>query len=72
MEAVSALRLERVRRGLTQEDLYLLTDRQLHPSRVSRIERAIVEPTEEDLRLLARALNTSVAEISALYQGGEN
>jgi transcriptional regulator with XRE-family HTH domain len=72
MEAVSALRLERVRRGLTQEDLYLLTDRQLHPSRVSRIERGIVEPTEEDLRLLARALNTSVAEISALYPGGEN
>ena len=68
MKTVSRLRIERIKRGLTQEDVYLRTQRRIHPSRLSKIERGILEPTQLDLHLLAEALDVSVDELVRLEQ----
>ncbi len=63
---VNKLRLERLKRGLTQEDVYLLSQRRLHPSRLSRIERGVIVFTPEDLQLLAAALDIPMEELERL------
>jgi hypothetical protein len=64
---VSPLKIERVRRGLSQFQLWMKTD--VPPWRISLIERGL-PPKPEEARKLAEALNLSVAAISC--QGGEN
>lgn len=66
MTVVSRLRLERLRRGLTLEEVYLRTRRRLHPSRLSRLERGISCLTMQDIELLGVALEIPVGEIAAL------
>lgn len=68
---VSKLRLERVKRGLTQDDIWVRTGRRLHPSRLSRIERGILEPTVDDIRLLADALDLPDGALSAAIMSNE-
>lgn len=72
MSTVSKLRLQRVQLGLTLDNVFVRSGRKLFPSKLSRIERAIVEPSKKDVRLLAQAFHTSVEEIAALFRGGEN
>lgn len=68
---MSKLKLERVKRGLTQDDIWVRTGRQLHPSRLSRIERGILKPTVEDIRLLADALDLPDGNLSTAIVSDE-
>ncbi len=62
---VSELRLERLRRGLSLDEIYIRSGQKLHPSRLSRIERSLIQPTEEELRLLGEALDIPHEQIAA-------
>lgn len=72
MRKLTQLRLARIQCGLTLDDVYLRTGRKLVPSKLSRLERGIIQPSVKDLHLFAKALDTSVDEIAALFRGGEN
>ncbi|GAH74941.1 unnamed protein product [marine sediment metagenome] len=47
--------------GLTQDDIYLLTN--IWPSQISRIERGIFRPTPKEKKLLSKALKIPIREI---------
>ena len=59
----SKMRELRFFKGLTLDELYLLTGRKLPMPKLSRIERGIVIPTEEEKRLIAGALKEPVERI---------
>jgi transcriptional regulator with XRE-family HTH domain len=52
-----SLRRERLRRGLSQEDLGHASG--LHPTEVSRLERGVREPRLSTIVALARGLGTT-------------
>lgn len=68
---VSEIKLERLKKGLTQDDIWIRTGRRLHPSRLSRIERGVLRPTPEDLQLLAYALDLPVGHLCGAVVTGE-
>jgi transcriptional regulator with XRE-family HTH domain len=57
------LRRQRLANGLSQEQLAAKTG--LHPSEVSRLERAVREPRLGTIAKLARALGVSAAKLVA-------
>jgi len=59
----SKMRQIRFFKGLTLDDIYLLTGRKVAMPKLSRIERGICLPTEEEKRLIAGALKEAVDEI---------
>lgn len=48
-------------KGLTQDDLYLIT--RIWPAKISRIERGVFRPTPKEKILLSKALKTPIGEI---------
>jgi transcriptional regulator with XRE-family HTH domain len=68
---VSKVKLERLKRGFTQDDICIRTGRRLHPSRLSRIERGTLQPTVDDIRLLADALDLPDGALSTAIMSNE-
>lgn len=57
--------LRKVRRGqeLTLDEVYVLTDRRLSQGRISKLERRIFIPNDNDKKLLAKALKTPIYKL---------
>lgn len=60
---MSEMRNLRFRLGLTLDDIYVATGRKIEPGALSRIERGIVEPSEDKKELIAKALGAKVADV---------
>jgi len=56
MTAVSSLRLARLQKGLTLDDLFLRSRGKLSPARLSRIERGLCVASKKESALLVRLL----------------
>lgn len=65
----AAIRTLRTRAGLSQEELAHRAD--LHPTWVSHLESGRRNPAWSSMQRLAKALDTSVAEIAAVAEAGE-
>lgn len=50
----------RLMKGITLDDIYVVSERRLGQSKLSRIERGIVVPNREEKTLIARALDEQV------------
>lgn len=48
---------------LSLDDIYVLTDRSISQAQLSRIERGIVIPSDEDKELIAKAMKESVSKV---------
>jgi len=59
MAAITQLRLARLRRGWTMDDLFLRSRGKLSPARLSRIERGISTPSAEEAQLLMALLGVT-------------
>lgn len=58
---ISAMRQNRIFKKLTLDDLFLRT--RINISRLSRIERKIFKPTEQEKKLIAIALKRPLSKI---------
>jgi transcriptional regulator with XRE-family HTH domain len=58
----TALKVERVKRDLSQEDLVMLTFCKLSQPRISQLERGVT-PRLEEVEVLAKALGMSPREL---------
>jgi len=56
---VSSLRLSRLQKGLTLDDLFLRSKGKLNPARLSRIERGLCSASLEEAALLIKLLSVS-------------
>jgi len=56
MRPGNKLRLARISLFITLEDVYLKSKRKLSTSKLSRIERGITIPTENEKRIISRIL----------------
>jgi len=61
MRIKNRLKIVRFHRGLTQDDLYLITN--IWPTKISKIERGIFQPSSREKELLSKALKTSIYKI---------
>ena len=61
MRNKNKLKQTRFFRGLTQDDIYLLTN--IWPAKISRIERGVFRPTPKEKKLLSKALKTPICEL---------
>ena len=59
MTAISELRLARLRRGWTLDHLMLRSKGKLSPARISRIERGLSTPSDEEVSLLVSLLGVA-------------
>jgi len=59
MVVASDLRVARLRMGMTLDEISLLTNGELNPARVSRIERGFAKPTEREVNLLIFVLGVT-------------
>lgn len=59
----NSLRRNRLAKNLTLEEVYIKSRRQLTPSRLSRLERDITIPTENDKRILADILEVPAEKL---------
>ena len=59
MTAITELRLARLQRGWTLDDLFLRSKGKLSPARVSRIERGLSTASAEESRLLQTLLGVT-------------
>ena len=50
-------------RGITLDEIYVLTGRKIDQPKLSRIERGVTIPKEEEKKLIARVLKVPVADI---------
>jgi transcriptional regulator with XRE-family HTH domain len=66
---VNELRIARLQKGLTLDDVYVASGRSLSPSRLSRIERGILAPNEDEAKLLARLLGVSSDIVTSALLG---
>ena len=65
MVAMSSLRLARLQRGLSLDEVSFRTDGRLKRGRLSRIERGYVKPSDEESRLLQQILKISSTMVEA-------
>jgi len=63
MKKGNKLRELRLRKFLTLDDIYIQSKRKLDQSRVSKLERDIILPTERDKKLLSKIFNVPSGEI---------
>jgi transcriptional regulator with XRE-family HTH domain len=56
---------------LSLDDIYVLTDRGISQAQLSRIERGIVIPSDEDKELIARALKEPVSKVFPKFEEEE-
>ena len=61
MRIKNRLKIIRFHRGLTQDDLYLITN--IWPAKISKIERGVYRASSKEKELLAKALKTSIYKI---------
>jgi transcriptional regulator with XRE-family HTH domain len=59
MVGITQLRLARLQRGWTLDDLFLRSDGRLSPGRLSRIERGLCAASLEESALLVKLLSVS-------------
>lgn len=59
MKAITELRLARLRKAWTLDDLFLRSEGKLSPARVSRIERGLCAASAEELSLLVVLLGVT-------------
>ena len=57
------IRSMRFFKGLTGDDIYILTDRQIMQPTLSRIERGVAIPTPMQKELIAKALEESIEDV---------
>ena len=60
---VSKMRKLRFFKGMTLDDIYLLTGRKIDQGKLSRIERNIQIPSKEEKTLISGALKTPQEEL---------
>lgn len=73
MTAVSSLRLARLQRGWTLDDLLLKNGGKLSPARVSRIERGLCSASANEAALLIKLLGVTEQTITdAVTHRGHN
>jgi transcriptional regulator with XRE-family HTH domain len=65
MAAISQLRLARLQRGLTLDDLFLRSMGKLSPARISRIERGLSTASEEECQVLVTLLDVTKETVFA-------
>jgi transcriptional regulator with XRE-family HTH domain len=65
MVAITELRLARLQKGWTLDDLFLRSKGKLSPARVSRIERGLSTASAEELRLLVALLGVTEQTVTA-------
>jgi hypothetical protein len=59
MMAASGLRMVRLQRGLTLDDLFLRSAGKLAPARISRIERGLCVPSDQESTFLIQLLGVT-------------
>jgi transcriptional regulator with XRE-family HTH domain len=64
MTAVSSLRMARLQRGLTLDDLFLRSKGKLSPARLSRLERGLCTASHEESALLVKILGVEEQTIA--------
>jgi transcriptional regulator with XRE-family HTH domain len=64
MVAISNLRMARLQKGWTLDEMFLQSKGQLSPARLSRIEREFCKPTEKEAQLLTQMLGVMEHVIS--------
>jgi len=65
MVAISQLRLARLQRGWTLDDLFICSKGRLSPARVSRIERGLSTASEEECQVLVTLLDVTKETVFA-------
>jgi transcriptional regulator with XRE-family HTH domain len=68
--ALSSLRLARLQRGLSLDEVSFRTNGRLNPGRLSRIERGYVKPSDQESRLLQEILGVSSETVNATAMSG--
>lgn len=63
MHAGKKLRVARRALFVTLDDVYIKSRRKISQSKLSRIERGISSPTEQEKKILSRILKTPVEEL---------
>ena len=58
-------------KGLSLDDIYILTGRRISQPQLSRIERGISVPSDEEKELIARALKEEVLKAFPNSEEGE-
>jgi transcriptional regulator with XRE-family HTH domain len=66
MEAISTLRLARLQKGLTLDDVFFMTDGRVSPPRLSRIERGLSRATPIEAEVLTQLLGVSAEALSSV------
>ena len=61
----SKLKKLRIQRYLTQDEIYVKSNRKIQPSRLSKLERGILLMTDRDKKILARIYRVSEEDLSA-------
>lgn len=64
MRIIGRIRLERLKRGYSLDEVWLRTNRRLSPTKLSRIERGFVEPSGRDLLEIEDALDMPPGTLS--------
>ena len=64
MTAISQLRLARLQKGWTLDDLFLGSEGRLSPARVSRIERGLCSASADEAALLVKLLGVAEQAIT--------
>lgn len=59
MTAISGLRMARLQRGLTLDELFLRSEGKLAPARISRIERGLCVPSDQESTFLIKLLGVT-------------
>jgi len=60
---IGKMRQIRFFRGMTLDDIYLLTGRKISQPKLSRVERGISHPSDEEKELISRVLKIPIKEI---------
>ena len=61
MRIKNRLKEIRFHKGLTQDDLYLITN--IWPTKISKIERGVFRPSSKEKELLAKALKSPIHQL---------
>jgi transcriptional regulator with XRE-family HTH domain len=65
MTTVSDLRIARLRKGLTLDEIFLLTNGELTPARLSRVERGLAKPTRREIALIEQVIGVGEEVVGA-------
>lgn len=63
MKTANRLRVVRAEKRVTQEQIETRTKNRISQTRVSKIENGSADPTDDEKKLIARALKTTVEDV---------